>query len=460
MASKKTGSKVGAKRRSCPGVPTHQAGNSSKRVKKEKNYEDFPTIRQIIEENPHGRNAPEGQFLSYIVDLLDKMAKVYTLVLNRDKKTKTDAFERKWRTWTEDYAKFLTREGRNKLVAMKDKPQYTGASSEEVAKVIEEIDTELSKEPVKRALQRILSANASTIKEACDEMESAFEKCKEAKTEASEWGYRRCFRDVYERNQELIQQHESDDEWKRSLQKFKSEYLKMPGKRNEQLPRKGAKGFEEALRERYTGILKRMREIEYEFFTSEDTDFQYLHKEHNTLVEDKKQLNKHYKDELDELKKEKGLLPPGVSQENFDCLRDGFINFRKRRQTEEDASGCFAHFNKISKLEEETKKNPDKPKTELERLKPGLPAVIDTLLEKRAAFLGNKGNEDLVKLLSSMGMKKSTEADSTEAATSIVEWEFDPISGWAGQLGEWGVMEEDLIETPWFRFYQDADQQF
>ena len=443
----------GSKRGSESGVSSNQnaapaPGSGSKRAKKEKDFKDFRTIKQIIDESPHGRDAPKGQFCSYIDSLLDAMAAEYPL----DRKSKTASEGVKCTTWANDYARFLSQSARKPLVALQSNPEYTGAPYEEVGKVILRIDEELSKEPVKRAFGR-LTSGASTIAEACEDMTATLQKFEAAKPKNSKRYWRVRFTEQYQNNEGLIKQHEKDPQWSARLETFKSSFQKFPPRRrNERLPDKGSEGYEKALEGRCIGYLKRMHEIEYEFFTgNQETDFKRLYQEHQLLRQDKNNLSTDHASGREALK---ALLPPNVASEDFVRLRDAFTKFIASISKYDDTKGVISHLKRIIKAEGEVDKKEGEEKAKamktLVELKAGLPDMIVKLLERRDKFL--EDNKDLAKLLDKMGKeKKNSSADSTEAGPSTVEW--DPISG---PLEEWGVDDDNLIDIPWFQVFQDG----
>ena len=258
--------------------------------------------------------------------------------------------------------------------------------------------------------------------------------------------------DHYQKNEKLIKQHEKDPQWSSQLEALTSSYNNIPKHRNERLPDKGSEGYKKALEGRYIGLLKRMHEIEYEFFTgNQETDFKLLYKEHRILRRDKNNLST---DHASERKTLKELLPPNVVVEDFVRLRDAYTKFIDSSGMHAHMKGVFSHFKKIIEAEGKIDKKAGEEKAKamktLLELNAGLPGMIVKLLERRDKFL--EDNKDLAKLLDKMGKeKKSTSVDSTEAGPSAVEW--NPISG---PLEDWGVDGEELIDIPWLPFYEDA----
>ena len=411
-----------AKRGPEPEVPSGLDVNASKKAKTKEDFKDFRTITQIIDGSSHGRHPPEGQYLSYVNDLLDEMVKEYPL--DRDKKIEPERL--KCRVWAEHYAQFLNH-ARKRLESEQDKykSQHTGASSEDIASAITRIDTELSKEPVKEAIKR-LPSKASTIAEACEVLEDCLQKYNDATTERSEINHQRRFRVLYEKNQELIRNHMNDPQWKNKIQKFNTFLRQLSRERNKRLPPVGNPDFEKVFKGQRVALLKRMHEIEYEFFTGDKktgTDFKSLYQEYKNLRGTKKYEDKKYKDKR-ELTKD--LLPPGVSKEDFECLRNAFRSFRTPREGMGSVQKALSHFGKAFKPEEEVEKNKEN-KEKLEEL-------ITKLLDARKRFLEETGNEEVVTLLSKM----------KEAREKAAMLEWDAASGPASRLEDWGIVTEEL----------------
>ena len=422
----------------------------TKRTKKEKDFKDFKTIRGIIDTSHEGRQQPEEWSPSYIDNRLNEMADVYPL--DRDEKTEAEA--KKCGTWAKDYVKFLVN-ARERLVDKQGNPHYPGVSSQKVAKVIERIDTELKKGPVEEASKK-LPAKATTIAEACKELEGYLNMWKTAQTDGTQEKYRGLFRTHYKEYKESMR--EDDPQWKeyeKQIKTFKSEHSKIRAGQEDRLPSKDKdpEASEKALRAKYLRLLKKMHEIEYKFFTGDwNTDFKSLQQERKKLGKEKRTIDRDHKSELRELAEGGGLLPPDFEKDSK-CLGDAFIAFLRttNMKGKDDREKSFKYFNKVSELEKKVEGNPDDVKAgeELKELQAGLPGVVTNLLKAREKFLEKKGNEDLVKLLSEMKSKRQgSSIDSTEADSAMLEW--DAGSGPMTRLEDWGITKDQLDDVSGF----------
>ena len=391
----------------------------SKKAKKEKTYTDFRTIRQIIDESNHGRKAPEGELLSYFWGLLNEMEKEYPL----DRASKIATERRKCSHWETDYARFLLG-AHSVLEEMKDKPQYTGSPPEEVEKVIDRIDKELSNKAVAKGRDKLTKPD-DTIQEACRKVQHALDMSKKANNTNTKATYTTYFKEHYERNRTLIQKHENDPEWKEQIEFLNQEYARRPRHRDAKLPNRGAPGFEEALRGKYLDFLVRIHETACEFFMgNKDTDFKSLYQRYQRHIADKRNCERNNADGIKALTKDKALLPPNVSQENFDCLQKAFRNFRVVKKGYENRTNLFQHINEIIQVEKEFKKSGDQEKAkELKKLKDELPRMVDEMLEVRKAFRADKENKELDMLLSEMEEARKKEKKGIEKSSAMANAE-------------------------------------